>query len=403
MYNNLVGIVGGGQLGRMMIESGYKIGLQTAILDPHGSNSPSGKICQISIKGSFHDIDKMDELANKCNIITIEIEHVNVDVLLKLKENGIKIRPDPLGIQVIQDKYLQKINMKKNNIPLGDFIEFKNGDEENIGNIFGYPLLLKKKREAYDGKGNIVIENLENFKKNIKALKNANNSLYVEKWVPFTKELAVMVVSHKVSNTINAKNIEEKNRMLIKDKNIELLCYPVVETFQKNNICNSVLAPATITEDIKEKCWNIAMNSIASLPGNENVGIFGVELFLLNNNTVLFNEIAPRPHNSGHYTQDSCYIDQFEAHLRAICDLPINISSLKMKTNIAYMVNILGTGNNDTTMNILNNAMKLDKASVHWYGKDECKKGRKMGHYTITGNNINDINEQLDALSFYFN
>ena len=212
-----------------------------------------------------------------------------------------------------------------------------------------------------------------------------------------------MVVSHKVSNTINAKNIEEKNRMIIKDKNIELLCYPVVETFQKNNICNSVLAPATITEYIKEKCWNIAMNSIASLPGNENVGIFGVELFLLNNNTVLFNEIAPRPHNSGHYTQDSCYIDQFEAHLRAICDLPINISSLKMKTNIAYMVNILGTGNNDTTINILNNAMKLDKASVHWYGKDECKKGRKMGHFTITGNNINDINEQLDALSFNFN
>tara|TARA_Y100000992_G_scaffold301643_1_gene273072 strand:- start:3436 stop:4635 length:1200 start_codon:yes stop_codon:yes gene_type:complete len=399
MYNKIIGIIGGGQLGRMMVESGYKIGLQTAILDPNGNNSPSGKISQVVVKGSFHDINKVYELAKKSNIITIEIEHVNVDVLLELKKNGIKIRPDPLGIQIIQDKYLQKINMNKNNIPLGDFMEFKIDEEENIGNKFGYPLLLKKKREAYDGKGNIVIENIEDFKKNIKSLKNVSKSLYVEKFVPFVKELAVMVVSHKISDVIHNNETQEKNRMIIKDKNIELMCFPVVETFQKNNICNSVLAPATITEDIKDKCWNIAMNSIASLPGNENVGIFGVELFLLNNNTVLFNEIAPRPHNSGHYTQESCYMDQFEAHLRAICDLPINISSLKMKTNVACMVNILGTGNNDTTMNILNNAMKLDKAGIHWYDKEECKIGRKMGHYTITGNNIHDINQQLDALS----
>jgi phosphoribosylaminoimidazole carboxylase len=399
MYNKIIGIIGGGQLGRMMVESGYKIGLQTAILDPNGNNSPSGKISQVVVKGSFHDINKVYELAKKSNIITIEIEHVNVDVLLELKKNGIKIRPDPLGIQIIQDKYLQKINMNKNNIPLGDFMEFKIDEEENIGNKFGYPLLLKKKREAYDGKGNIVIENIEDFKKNIKSLKNVSKSLYVEKFVPFVKELAVMVVSHKISDVIHNNETQEKNRMIIKDKNIELMCFPVVETFQKNNICNSVLAPATITEDIKDKCWNIAMNSIASLPGNENVGIFGVELFLLNNNTVLFNEIAPRPHNSGHYTQESCYMDQFEAHLRAICDLPINISSLKMKTNVACMVNILGTGNNRTTMNILNNAMKLDKAGIHWYDKEECKIGRKMGHYTITGNNIHDINQQLDALS----
>tara|TARA_Y100000816_G_C26102202_1_gene584507 strand:- start:719 stop:1918 length:1200 start_codon:yes stop_codon:yes gene_type:complete len=398
MYNKIVGIIGGGQLGRMMVESGYKIGLQSAILDPNGNNSPSGKIAQLVVKGSFHDINKLYELVNKSNIITIEIEHVNVDILLELKKNGIKIRPDPLGVQIIQDKYLQKINMSKNNIPVGDFMEFKIDEEENIGNKFGYPLLLKKKREAYDGKGNIVIENIEDFKKHVKSLKNVSKSLYVEKFVPFVKELAVMVVSHKINDIKYSKETQKKNRMIIKDKNIELMCYPVVETFQKNNICDSVLAPARITEDIKDKCWNIAMNSIASLPGNENLGIFGVELFLLNNNTILFNEIAPRPHNSGHYTQESCYMDQFEAHLRAICDLPINISSLKMKTNVAYMVNILGTGNNRTTMNILNNAMKLDKAGIHWYGKEECKKGRKMGHYTITGNNINDINEQLDVL-----
>ena len=154
--------------------------------------------------------------------------------------------------------------MNKNNIPLGDFMEFKIDEEENIGNKFGYPLLLKKKREAYDGKGNIVIENIEDFKKHVKSLKNVSKSLYVEKFVPFVKELAVMVVSHKISDIKYSKETQEKNRMINKDKNIELMSYTVVETIQKNNICNSVLARATIKEDIKDKCWNKAKNHIAS-------------------------------------------------------------------------------------------------------------------------------------------
>ena len=229
-----VGVLGGGQLGRMMAESGHKIGLRLAILDPHGSMSPAGKVAELSIEGSYNDKNKIKDLISVSDIITIEIEHVNVNALLELQTMNpdIIIRPDPLGIQVIQDKYKQKQCMSKSNIPLGDFMDliiYDENEDENekslleIVNKFGYPLMVKNKRNAYDGKGNAVVNNLTEFQQSIDDLRgsgNNNNSndkdsrdssgLYVEKWVPYTKELAVMVVSHKLNCNYNI-NVSHNN------------------------------------------------------------------------------------------------------------------------------------------------------------------------------------------------
>ena len=443
-----VGVLGGGQLGRMMAESGHKIGLRLAILDPHGSMSPAGKVAELSIEGSYNDKNKIKDLISVSDIITIEIEHVNVNALLELQTMNpdIIIRPDPLGIQVIQDKYKQKQCMSKSNIPLGDFMDliiYDENEDENekslleIVNKFGYPLMVKNKWNAYDGKGNAVVNNLTEFQQSIDDLRgsgNNNNSndkdsrdcsgLYVEKWVPYTKELAVMVVSHKLNcnyninvshnndndnnnddndnnnnHNKNKNNNSSSNSMRLYDRGIELLCYPVVETHQNCSICHSVIAPAFIPPHVQDMCYSIAMNAVAALPGHHNIGIFGVELFLLDDETVLFNEIAPRPHNSGHYTQESCYCDQFEAHLRAVCDLPIDCHALQMKVNHSCMINVLGTGVDSTTNEIITNAMKSGYAGVHCYSKEGSKLGRKMAHFTVTGDDVNEIKSKLELIS----
>lgn len=394
-------ILGGGQLGRMIAESAYKIGLNVAIFDPASPLTPASKISPNVFTGSFNDLEKIKQFAFDYNssLITIEIEHVDVNVLLSLKKLGFKIRPDPLAVQVIQDKYLQKIKMAETNIPLGDFSLIFKESLQNTISTFGFPLLLKKKTHAYDGKGNTKIENIEQFEKIIYSDHFDSSLFYIEKWVPFIKELAVMVVARKINVHSNISN--SSNTMIIFDRNIELLCYPVVETFHTDNICHAVLAPAIVSNNIQNNAWKIAMNAVAALPGDDLVGIFGVELFLLKDDTILLNEIAPRPHNSGHYTQDNCYLNQFEAHLRAISDLPLHISSFSMKSKYACMINILGTGDKTSTSNLLYDTLNLPTASLHWYDKDDPKLNRKIGHFNIIGNCFKDILYQLDKISSF--
>lgn len=237
--------------------------------------------------------------------------------------------------------------------------------------------MLKNRRLAYDGKGNAVVLNEEKLIDAVKKLigpadiKSTSLDLYAEKWVPFKKELAVMVV--RTSEGV--------------------LCYPVVETIQKDNVCHIVIAPAQIPESVSAAATEAALSAIASYNG---LGIYGVELFMLQDDSILLNEIAPRPHNSGHYTMEACDIDQFEMHLRAVlgwpCPQPV------MRVNCAVMINVLGEENMEQTLTLPKRCLTVPGASIHWYGKEESRKGRKMAHITVTAVDWRTLSSRLENL-----
>lgn len=310
------------------------------------------------------------ELGLISDVLTVEIEHVNADILQEMESKGHIVHPSSRAIRLIQDKYNQKLHLEKFSIPLPDFMDIPNVDiAYSAGEKFGYPFLLKNKRLAYDGRGNAVVKSKEEVTSAYTRL--GATEIYAEKFVPFTKELAMMVV--KTCNGI--------------------VCYPLVETIQQNNICHSVIAPAQQISSLSiQRANEICSLAIESLDSSS-FGIYGIELFILADGNILLNEIAPRPHNSGHYTMEACDIDQFEMHLRAILSLPC--PKPIMKAPIACMINILGEDSMDETKSLLKKAMTLPNVGIHWYGKSESRKGRKMAHFTITSSSIMDLSQSL--------
>jgi len=343
-----------------------------------GKDSPAGQLAGTSIEGSFRDEAKVLELASISDILTVEIEHINCDALDAAIAQGTPVQPLPQTLRVIQDKYAQKVYLAERGIPLPEFCDVPDLEAAyEAGRVFGYPLMLKAKRLAYDGKGNAVSKTKEDVAAAFEQLGGID--VYAEKWAPFVKELAVMVVRSAS----------------------EVRPYPVVETVQKDNICHITITPAQLSATACNKALAVASQAIAALEG---AGIFGVELFLMPDDSILLNEIAPRPHNSGHYTMEACETDQFENHLRAVLDLPLGGTALKV--GAAVMLNILGEGDTEETKKMMQKALAIPGAGIHWYGKGEAKKGRKMAHITFTGHSLFDIKartavygELLDSLS----
>lgn len=323
------------------------------------------------IEGSFQDEYKIKELASISDVITTEIEHVNTKILLELEKNGTSVHPSAESLSIIQDKYSQKVFLHTNGIyALPHFMDVPNiqtGIEAGLR--YGYPYMLKNKRLAYDGRGNAIVHSSEEIA--IQFEKLGGIDIYAEKFVPFTKELAVMVVRTKDG----------------------IVSYPVVETVQSNNICHIVTAPAQISPTALQAAESLAQKAVSCFDG---YGIYGVEMFLLNDDSVLLNEIAPRPHNSGHYTIEACEIDQFEMHLRAVLQMPC--PTPKMRVNCAMMVNILGGITMEETKSLLHKALSISGAGIHWYGKNESRLGRKMAHITITANDLNELRERVELL-----
>ncbi|TMW69854.1 hypothetical protein Poli38472_002010 [Pythium oligandrum] len=378
----VVGVLGGGQLGRMMASAAHRLGIQLVVLDPQGSESPAGQMGVKAIAGSFTKDEDIAMLAAECDVITVEIEHVNAASLQKLQNNSerpIAVHPSPSTIALIQDKYQQKVFF--NGVPNVDVAPFKVvtsvADAEHIGEEFGYPYMLKSRLFAYDGKGNAVVSQASDIADAFAKLgmqEGQEIKLYAEKWVPFTKELAVMVVK----------------------SNEDVRAYPVVETTQKDSICDTVLAPAQIPHDTYVKAKQMAFDAISKLDGN---GIYGVELFLTKDNEVFLNEIAPRPHNSGHYTIEACETDQFEQHLRAVCELPLGGCDLAVGASL--MVNVLGdkTASEDESYADLRKCLLVPGATPHHYGKSGVRAGRKLGHFTIVASSIQQLQERATAIS----
>ena len=345
-----VGCLGGGQLGRMMAQAASRLGVQMTVLDPGGLASPAGAVCGKAVTGAFTDAAKVRELSSGVDVVTVEIEHVDAAALAALEAEGVSVHPSSATIALIQDKFAQKQYLSRlgaKAVPLGEFCDIPDvASLRAAGERWGFPLMLKAKRLAYDGRGNLPVQSASEVESAFTSLSNGSKAeLYAEKWCPFSKELAVIVARSAGGQTAS---------------------YPVVETVQRDSICHSLIAPAQISESSLASASSIASAAVASLSGG---GVFGVELFLLADGSVLLNEIAPRPHNSGHYTQDACHVDQFEQHLRCVLDLPLG--STEMKVSHAAMLNVLGdpSGSLEATLRPIQRALTMPNASVHWYGE----------------------------------
>lgn len=384
MHTTRVGCLGGGQLGQMMALAAQRIGVPLTILDPEGLNSPAGRVSGRAVAGKFTDPAKIAELAEQVDVITVEIEHVDAEALAQVAKTHPKvaIHPAAATIALIQDKYLQKQHLKraseeqKVSIPMGDFCDIP--DTKALlaaGETWGYPIMLKARKGAYDGRGNAVVASAAEVDEAFKMLSNNGAvQLYAERWCPFEKELAVMVVRQSNGGT---------------------QAYPTVETVQRDSMCHTVLAPARVSAAMLAEAMRVASAAIATMHG---AGIFGVELFAMADGSVLLNEIAPRPHNSGHYTMDACHVSQFENHLRAVLDLPLG--SCEMKVGAAAMLNVIGApdGTVESTMVPIKRALLMPEASVHWYGKSPPKAKRKMGHINVTGADTQSVQKLLAVL-----
>ncbi|RKP38939.1 AIR carboxylase-domain-containing protein [Dimargaris cristalligena] len=362
----------------MLVEAANRLNVQVSILD-QGDSGPAKQLAAHDqhIQGNFQDAEKIRELAQRVDILTVEIEHVNVAELIRLKQENpkLQIHPSPRAIKIIQDKFEQKRHLNAHGVPLPAFQEVKNEDElKEAGKQFGYPLMLKAKRLAYDGRGNAAVHSEADIPQAWRSLQpeGSQQALYVEQWVPFAKEIAVMVA---------------------RGRDGSVRSYPVVETVQRNNICHLVLAPAQIDGTVAARAKKIAETAIISLEG---AGIYGVEMFVLEDGGLLLNEIAPRPHNSGHYTIEACETSQFENHLRAIMGRPLGSPALKV--GAAAMVNILGDADDVETMKPCVAALSVDGATIHAYGKGDCRPGRKMGHITVVGQSMTQVHNRLRSI-----
>jgi 5-(carboxyamino)imidazole ribonucleotide synthase len=355
-YSNLkLGIIGGGQLGKIMSQKAKKMGFHVTILDPT-YNCPAAQVSDKHIIGGFHDRDKLEQLVQETDVSTFELEHVETSILMELFDHGHIIHPSPYVIALIQNKYEQKKLLDEKGIPVPAYKSVTS--DEDLAS-FGFPVIQKAKREGYDGKGVLMLKSPEDIQHAIKT------ESFIEELVDIDKELAIIV----------ARNTQG-----------EIKCYPVVEMLfdDRTNICDIVMAPARISKEIEDKALQISVKSIEVLDG---VGIFGVELFLTKSGNILVNEIAPRPHNSGHYTVEACATSQFEQIIRAVTNLPLGSTKL---ISPAVMVNLLGQEGYEGEPFIegIHDALEIPELSFHFYGKTYTKPFRKMGHITVLDDDI---------------
>ncbi len=348
-----------------------RFGFQVAIFE-RVANSPAAQLSQLNFVGAWHDSAKLAEFARVCSVITLENEFVDASVLHHLQSLGTPVYPTAETLACIQDKLVQKEVLHAAGVAVAPFQSVHSkADAQAFAEKHGYPFLLKARREGYDGYGNRTVRSEAEIEPAMIALGYPNRQLMAEAFVKFKAELATMV----------ARNTQG-----------EMVIYPVVETLQENHICKAVKAPAPFASDILEKAANVARKAITVLNG---VGIFGVEMFLCEDGRVLVNELAPRPHNSGHYTIEACVTSQFENHLRAILGYPLG--SPEMLTQAAVMVNLLGRRNAPVELSSLPCALQYPHAKVHIYGKADSRIGRKMGHITVVGNSMEACWQQAHA------
>lgn len=351
-----LGILGGGQLGRMMIQEAINYNLITFVLDPD-ADAPCKAIANKFDCGSITDFDTVYNFGKHVDIITIEIEKVNVDALEQLEKEGKLVFPQSRVIRLIQDKGVQKQFFKENNIPTAPFQLVSSKTDLTNGTI-AFPYILKQRKDGYDGKGVMKMNNLADVDQAF------DSPSLMEELIDFEKEIAVIVA---------------------RNANGDMKTFPMVEMEfnAEANLVEFLISPSTYPDDIQNKAEKIALNIAAAL---NITGILAVEMFVTKNGEILVNELAPRPHNSGHQTIEGNYVSQFEQHLRAIFNLPLGDTR---SISNAVMINLLGEkGHNGVAKySGLEKILAIDGVYVHLYGKKYTKPFRKMGHVTIVDQN----------------
>lgn len=359
-----VGIIGGGQIGKMIAQEAKRMSLKVVILDP-SRDCPASTLCDRLIVADFKDEDKIRDLAKSSDVITYEIELANSKALKNLELKNYPIFPSPHSLYLIQNKFRQKKFLKENNLPVPEFKKINSiNDLLLVAKSFEYPLMLKASEDSYDGRGNYLIK----CKEDISIAYNSfqNREMFAEKYVDFKTEISIMVARNKKG---------------------QIATFPIAENIHKNNVLDTTIVPANISPKIKEAAEIIVKNVVTCL---NDIGIFGIELFVSNKDEVFINEIAPRPHNSGHYSIEGCSISQFEQHLRTILNFPLSKPELVRPT---VMKNILGPPNFSGTYRIigLSKLLSLPSTKIHLYGKRITSPGRKLGHITCTGRTLEEV------------
>lgn len=356
-----LGILGGGQLGKMLLAETQKLDIHTSILD-NNKNAPCAEICNKFVIGNLLDFDAVYNFGKTVDVLTIEIENINLDALDKLENEGLTIYPKPSTLRVIQSKARQKNFYLDNNIPTAEFSHYAYLEELNHSienNIIEFPFVWKAARFGYDGTGVKIIRHIKDLE-NLPAVE-----CITEKLIPFKNELAVIV----------ARNTDG-----------EVKTYPVVEMefHPEANQVEYVICPARINDTVAKKAREVALKVVNDL---DFIGLLAVEMFQTENDEILVNEVAPRPHNSGHYSIESSYTNQFEQHLRAILNLPLGNTESKVA---GIMVNLVGEEgfSGKVTYKNMEEILKIDGVTPHIYGKKETRPFRKMGHVTIVDSDI---------------
>ncbi len=358
-----IGIIGGGQLGKMMILEAKKMDFHVTILDPT-PHCPAHSIADEHIVADFKEAAALRKLARQSDVVTYEFEHIDVVTLKELKSEGHDIYPAPRSLEIIQNKYHQKQLLKQEGLPVPEFVRVTDRQElDQAADQFGYPFMLKSCKGGYDGKGNALVESESELESSYQALGAEDNLLMAEEYVPFAKEISVIV----------CRGIEG-----------EIVTYPIGENKHQESILLTTKVPADISSAGEEKALKLGKEIMEVFSG---VGIFCIEMFVTNSGEVLINEIAPRPHNSGHYSIEGCVTSQFANHMRAIAGLPLGSTQL---VRPAVMRNILGQEEVTGTAQIsgLQKALQQPQVKVHIYGKQVSRPKRKMGHLTATADEL---------------
>lgn len=360
--NFKLGVLGGGQLGKMLLSETQKLDIYTCILDA-AIDAPCAQICNEFHHGSLMDFNTVYNFGRKVDLLTIEIEHINIDALLKLEEEGLAIYPQPSVLQIIQHKGTQKDFFATHHIPTSAYKRFSSVEELKKEKL-NYPFVWKSAQFGYDGTG-VKIVKTEN---DLTLL--PNSECIIEELIPFKNELAVIVA---------------------RNKNGETKTYPVVEMefHPEANQVEYVICPARISEEIALKAKNVALKVAEAF---KHIGLLAVEMFLTEDNEILVNEVAPRTHNSGHYSIEASYTNQFEQHLRSILNLPLGKTDSKVA---GIMVNLVGEEGflGDVVYENMEEILKMEGVTPHIYGKKQTRPFRKMGHVTIVNTDINEAHK----------
>jgi 5-(carboxyamino)imidazole ribonucleotide synthase len=361
-----IGVIGGGQLAWMMGDAAKKLQVELVIQTPHVGD-PAVAIASDTIFAAVDDANATEMLAKRCDIITFENEFVNLEALSVLANQGVCFRPKLEALSPLLDKYHQRCYLRDLGLPIPRFfaIEQLSLTLENVKSKveeLGFPVVLKARRHGYDGQGTFIIDDFAVLQQKLDSLytkQSDSQSLFLlEEFIPFDRELAVIAA---------------------RSESGDIVTYAVVETQQEAQVCRRVIAPADISLEQAAEIEDIANTLLNSL---EVVGVFGIELFLTAEGKVLVNEIAPRTHNSGHFSLDACFTSQFEQHLRAVSGLPLGNPALRCKA--AVMVNLLGyESSHDDYLEKREKIAQIPQAHIHWYGKTESRPGRKLGHVTV--------------------